>query len=58
MSNKVSEFTHKLNSLLVEYDAEISYSIEDDGMHVTVDGETRHVGFIHGRLEHPEGEGE
>jgi len=44
--NKETEFLKKLNQLLQEYKAEIGYTIDDDGIHISVDGKTCFVGWL------------
>jgi len=45
MSDKVI-FMKALQALVVEHKAQIFYTTDDDGIHITLDGEEVFVGFI------------
>lgn len=45
MTARQKEFLLKLADLIEEYTAEISYTTDDDGVHVVVDGRDIYHGF-------------
>lgn len=45
--DKECEFLAKLADLCEEYNAGISYSWRDDGIHIAVDGKVVFVGWLH-----------
>ena len=45
-TKQMQDFTRKLNALLVEFNAELFYTIDDDGLHATIGNETVQLGFI------------
>ena len=45
MKEKTAEFVEKLSGLCTEYSAEIWYTNDDDGVHVTTDGDEVCIGF-------------
>lgn len=47
MGQRGNEFLKKLADLLDEYNAEIIYTRDDDGLHVSVDDEEIYVGWMH-----------
>lgn len=51
---KSNQFLEKLASLVEEYDAEFSYTRDDDGIHISINGDYIHgdeiyVGWIQGK---------
>lgn len=46
MTNRQQEFINKLVSLLGEYNVEIFYTTDDDGLHLSMDGEEFYVSWL------------
>ena len=46
MTKRQEEFLTKLADLCEKYDAEFSYTTDDDGIHITMDDEEIYVGFL------------
>lgn len=45
-----AEFLQKLNELLGEYKAEITYTNADDGLHISIDGKEIFTGWLPSNL--------
>ena len=41
------EFLEKLHALIQEYDVEFEYTIDDDGIHISVGGDECFVGWLY-----------
>jgi hypothetical protein len=53
MNKRQKDFLLKLADLCEKYNAGFAYTIDDDGIHITVDGEEVYVGFIDFDMERP-----
>ncbi len=47
--NTNNEFLEKLAALIEHYDAELSYTTDDDGIHIELNGKTIYRGWINGK---------